>query len=525
MKCDGVRPMCAQCVRADEVECEYTDGGLTASQLLEQNVAHLEARIRELEGRSSESVTLHDPHAAFSQSRHRPHDDSVTGGERADTQSGSWKIPEVLLKAFVDHAFAFGFFLNLPRFLAKLDATEEGDNTFPDVILYAVHLVGLVTSRDRSYKDQESQVLSLLIQSLSSAVSDFHAGQLLHILQAEVLLSNYFLHHDRRLEGGYHITAAVSMVLSSNLHRVQDPSSLAIPGPGSVSLPPPTDSVEQGERINAFWAVYSLDRFWSVKLGAQSALSRADLLASQITTPWPLDMSEYELGMLPDVWAVQTVSSFLGEDPIDLSNDSYATKRAKGIVLFSDAVQLGSHFVPENPGFQAKFLEMDSKLEQYKVSFRATMDQFKSNLEYDNLRPYATRCMLFTQTMAHCATIKLHAPLQQDWDIDTSRSLSNAVQAANLLQELEVTTFEYIDPFMGILWSIVASVLIRALTIARQLRAANNTGQSEQEVLVTNALDRILNVMQALTVSDPSAALIAHELQNIRQHTCIFSSP
>lgn len=96
-KCDGVRPMCAQCVRADEVECEYTDGGPTASQLLEQNVAHLEARIRELEGRSSESITLFDPHAAFSQARNRPATEvAVTGGERAANPSDRWQIPEIL---------------------------------------------------------------------------------------------------------------------------------------------------------------------------------------------------------------------------------------------------------------------------------------------------------------------------------------------------------------------------------------------------------------------------------------------
>lgn len=94
--------MCAQCVRADEVECEYTDGGATVSQLLEQNVAHLEARIRELEGRSSESITLHDPHAAFSQARNRSlAAGAVTGGERGHTSLGRWQIPEAV---YVEHS-------------------------------------------------------------------------------------------------------------------------------------------------------------------------------------------------------------------------------------------------------------------------------------------------------------------------------------------------------------------------------------------------------------------------------------
>lgn len=182
----------------------------------------------------------------------------------------------------------------MPRFLARL--TGQGTSP-PPVILYAVHLVGLVTLRDTQFKSQEPQILSLLTQSLSSAVSNVDSNQLLYILQAEILLSNYFFHQDRRLEGGYHITAAVSIVLSSNLHQLCDwrDSRASSPGSENYQMPPPADGIEQGERINAFWAVFSLDRCWSVTLGSQSALARVDLLPSQILTPWPLDMADYEM--------------------------------------------------------------------------------------------------------------------------------------------------------------------------------------------------------------------------------------
>lgn len=52
-------------MRAEETECEYTDAGPTPSQVLERNVADLEARIRALESRTSDTVTLTDPHAAY----------------------------------------------------------------------------------------------------------------------------------------------------------------------------------------------------------------------------------------------------------------------------------------------------------------------------------------------------------------------------------------------------------------------------------------------------------------------------
>ena len=61
-RCDGARPTCGQCVRAEVGDCEYTDAGPTASQILEQNVAQLEARIKELtEGNPMDSITLHRP--------------------------------------------------------------------------------------------------------------------------------------------------------------------------------------------------------------------------------------------------------------------------------------------------------------------------------------------------------------------------------------------------------------------------------------------------------------------------------
>ncbi|TCD69621.1 hypothetical protein EIP91_006846 [Steccherinum ochraceum] len=531
MRCDGVRPMCAQCVRADEVECEYTDGGATVSQLLEQNVAHLEARIRELEGRSSESITLHDPHAAFSQARNRSSAaGAVTGGERGHTSLGRWQIPEAVLASFVSHAFAFGFFLNMPRFLAKL-GTTSGENSVPPVLLYVVHLVGLVTLQEPQLKEQEPHILSYLTQALSAAVSNVQSGMLLYLLQAEVLLSNYFFHHDRRLEGGYHITAAVSIVLSTNLHQF-DWSGAAQPASGAYHLPHPADTVEQGERINAFWTVFNLDRCWAVSLGSQSALARIDLLSSHILTPWPLDMSDYELGLLPEILPGQTVPSFLSQTTIEITSDSRNSQRTKAVVLFSEAVALAKHFAPQNPAYQARFVALDNKLEQYKQSLFQVWAMARATsvpggqLGGDAVRPYATRCILFTRTLVHCAAIKLHAPLQQDWDLTTSRTLSNAVQAADLLQDLDVMTVGSVDPFTGILLSIVAQVLIRALAVAKTLRTASATARpSEQELIVANALERVYSVMQALTATNPSAELIAHELRNIRQQHIMFQTP
>lgn len=61
-----MRPACGQCARSNIEDCEYTEGGPTVSQVLEQNIADLEARIRQLEGGDA-AVVLHDPRAVPSQ--------------------------------------------------------------------------------------------------------------------------------------------------------------------------------------------------------------------------------------------------------------------------------------------------------------------------------------------------------------------------------------------------------------------------------------------------------------------------
>lgn len=55
MKCDGSRPVCQQCSRANRAaDCEYDDGKTkTRTQILQEKIQRLEARVHELEGNPS----------------------------------------------------------------------------------------------------------------------------------------------------------------------------------------------------------------------------------------------------------------------------------------------------------------------------------------------------------------------------------------------------------------------------------------------------------------------------------------
>ena len=96
---------------------------------------------------------------------------------------------------------------------------------------------------------------------------------LLDIIQAEVLISFYFLDIGKSVDGPYHSNSAVSLCLGARLNLVHSPDANA----ASV-VDPGTDA----ERIRAFWTCLVLDNYWSIAHGSPSALE-----SIKIDTPWP----------------------------------------------------------------------------------------------------------------------------------------------------------------------------------------------------------------------------------------------
>jgi hypothetical protein len=119
----------------------------------------------------------------------------------------------------------------------------------------------------------------------------------MHGIQAEVLLSLYFFRAGRFLEGKYHCSAAVSMIMGTRMHKIRSMHDLQMPPYTSlgetISLPHPADAIEEGERIIGFWTVYALHNCWSSALGSPMPLP-FEAHGAQIDTPWPLDVDQYE---------------------------------------------------------------------------------------------------------------------------------------------------------------------------------------------------------------------------------------
>lgn len=204
-------------------------------------------------------------------------------------------ISLVSLSIFLDRAPTLGFILNKDRFVRRLTSRSSTSPICP-ALLIVMQLLALLFCDDPQLKAHEPQLLSRVLQGLSAATTNINPAKMIEVLQVEILMAFYFFNKDRKLEGGYHITAAVSLAVACNLHKIrgsQQGGPTATGGGARYHLPQPVDDIEEGERIAAFWAVYCLDRCWTVALKSQSVLSRGDM-TSQIETPWPLDSISYE---------------------------------------------------------------------------------------------------------------------------------------------------------------------------------------------------------------------------------------
>jgi hypothetical protein len=138
-------------------------------------------------------------------------------------------------------------------------------------------------------------LLSRAVRQISTALSGNHPKKVLHIMQAEVLLANYFFRTSRFLEGRYHYNAAVSLSIGAGLHKIRATRPLLPVVHFTADIvPAPEDTIEEGEMINGFWTVFILDRWWCACLGTPSLIADSEELGTQIDTPWPLDTEGYE---------------------------------------------------------------------------------------------------------------------------------------------------------------------------------------------------------------------------------------
>jgi hypothetical protein len=195
-------------------------------------------------------------------------------------------IPVFRLSVFMRHRQQCWFYGSMDRFLDN--ALNFGKEPHP-ALINAIYLIACHFAQSPYYTDLESAFFTQVQREIHIALDA--SDRLVDIVQASALLSVYLYNKNRVLEGYRHAFSAIRLAVGLGLHQILSSDVNSImnyyqPAP-VIPIPPPSDAVELGDRIMAFWQVFMVDRCWSAANGLPLALPNKEDAQSKILTPWP----------------------------------------------------------------------------------------------------------------------------------------------------------------------------------------------------------------------------------------------
>ncbi|KAJ7108973.1 hypothetical protein C8R43DRAFT_1243381 [Mycena crocata] len=487
IRCDGDRPVCLQCrLRPPRTlaSCKYSHtpvGGV--SPQLEEIVEAMKNRIHQLEistGQDPSTVFLSEPYPT-----RIPHDSDPRLSIRKDgwhnltspfaTPSPLETPPElttplvdIFLKRFAQDPF---FFLKPTKLrdatLLPFPTTQVGVDPLPISLLNVVHLwAGRIASApiaDTGYSEAD-----LLERTAVSLARDMmitqHQPWILTIIQAEVLLSLYFLDSARVLEGRYYCGAVTSLALTLGLHRLASTPSTAFPSFFLHSdLVMPQNDEHAKEMVHAFWSVVLLNNYWVAASGMPSSISSD----ARMNTPWPVHPSAASSQI------ASAQSQFPGESRLeDVSGFELLVNAS---CLLQRTITLLGH----DPGFPQppEFWALDQQLEAFRV-------------QLPTQNPLTTGCLV-THALVNAALLRIHGPSSYAYTLARFRCLTAARAVTTLLRSINLTEWDCVDSILGPLLGAVADFYIGHL------------GSGTEAVTDHADLQVILSSMHTLARSSP----------------------
>ncbi|KAJ3907566.1 hypothetical protein F5879DRAFT_505716 [Lentinula edodes] len=497
IRCDGKRPVCGSCNATLPSACRYSDGSASINQLLREDIAILETRLQQLENPSDSSRTL-ALHAASGSSSTPPH----------TPLNVSLNMRQALFRSVLPYSFEFGFFLDYSRFSTSLSSHSSHDQPFPS-ILSACQLIGAYLSPVNELSALQSAFLSQALYDASTGISrdPIHlARSIVHCVQAEIFLSQYFFVNGRTLEGKYRISNAMSMVLGAGFHKIRSSDAYAFQGrAGMHSVLPPRDPVEEGERINALWQVVIMNACWTAADGSPSNIAY-DVPESRIDAPWPLDSGSYSQASFPDsIRSSHTIQNFISNVPDN--GRSLLAIHVKAAMLFERSSLLQRQYRPnmslaDATRFQQTFNNLNSAINN--------MTAILPSLSDHNLSRSTIRRLLIAHTLCRVATIILHGIFEQRDPASQGQVLTAAESVVMLLKSINLTDFPFIDPIMGHLWMTTVNVFIK------EIRLHVATGMTRRSSL-QGMMDSAEFIIATMRMFSAKSSFIEAQLTHARQ--------
>ncbi|KAJ7016947.1 hypothetical protein C8F04DRAFT_1158646 [Mycena alexandri] len=542
IRCDGARPVCGPCTRVPkDDECEFTDVNSRTKEL-QATINRLKARVKELEDPKTVSpamvLTRPDspgPIASGSSlwARRSPTSGSISEGSSLisspdaesnhsflGVQEPPFAMMQMLLDQFLPHASQFGFFMHPDRFHASaLLQLPLGHPARPSpALLCAVYLWGIHLSRSEPLISYEAIFIRRAQQHISTELADSaHPVHRIHTMQAHILLSTYFLRNKQFLEAEFHTNGAVTLALGYHLHKIRSsrPSPPPLLGASSfteVFLDPPRDNIEEGERIRGLWAVVYSQNNLLMTVRTANNFGMLESPGLQIDTPWPLDMTEYELGLLPhDLRGSDTVHNFVNRG-VPGPNNFFALQ-VQASVLLQQAAQLARRWsLAMQPQVNAAYMNATAHLNTRIQQFSAGIPPLPEY--YD--RSEDGRTLAITHALLGAAVIQLHKN-----GTETSAICINAARGiVTALGDSNVPNFVCAGPVVGALLLLACQVVIREIERMRQfcagLRSTLNVDVACRGEETALLLD-LQNGLTTMSIYATDSPLVQYQLTKIQQ--------
>ncbi|KAJ7064014.1 hypothetical protein C8F01DRAFT_1275106 [Mycena amicta] len=548
IKCDGKRPMCGPCIRvAKDDPCEYPDTS-SRTQELQDTVYRLQSRIDELEGGAGPShysiPSNYTTFSAHSSARGSPFSERSAGSHRSfpsedapDFDEPPYPMIQLLIQSFLPHATQFGFFLDLQRFHdTALLPLPLGDALRPSpALLCVVYLWGVHLSKVQPLLASEPIFLRRAQHHIATALSSAPPvdNNIIHTIQAQVLLATYLFRIKRLLEAEVHANGAATLALRHGLHRIRS-SRPRSPSPTSFSLdlPPPTDAISEGERIRCFWAIAALQSHLCVALNGTSSSAAAAFCvfegpAADIDTPWPLEIADYASGVLPAGYRGQESIRHLMTDDTFAPGAPVCMLLAKASALMYRAARLAAGWASN----------LSPRQTTAHLSACAHLDQ-RITLFWQSLPPVypvysdsaAARSLALVHALTAGAALRLHSsPSSPNAASTRDKRLFAARTVLEVLGDVRVLDRATAHPVVGSIAGAACKVLMQELQHVRgawSLPTSTRTtsgmatptmhhpSQAQEAAALMVDLSAGVTAMQ---VYASESALIDHQLQKLRR--------
>ncbi|KAJ6614097.1 hypothetical protein B0H10DRAFT_2221568 [Mycena sp. CBHHK59/15] len=343
---------------------------------------------------------------------------------------------------------------------------------------------------------------------------------------AQVLLSSYFFANKRFLEAQLHANGAATLAVGYKLHKIRStrpdsPTGLDGSPILEIYLPPPQDAVEEGERIRGFWVVACLQSKLNLAMSCASSINSSllEFAGSDIDTPWPMEMSDYEGGAFsPTYLGADTVGKFLVDEPA--RNGPTSALHAQASILLHRASRCAAKWSTNLPpdefsSYMTSYTWLDARITNF---WRTLPTVYLSD----------DRTLVLTHALVAAASIRIN---RQTAAVDPEAQEKCLLAARSILQCLgnhSVPDLTYSDPVVGPVCSMACSVLLDEIRSAQKVRAdwaqtlSMDVPASEDETALLVDLQHGISTMTMYAAGSPLVEYLLGKLQREYNSLCGF---